>query len=1063
MSSYNNKLYAGLYGGSAGDAEVWEYSAGAWTKVGGDAVNSSWADSTFERTDGLNVYNGSLYVGLGSTAGDAEVWSYNGSAWAKIGGDAVNSSWADSTFEQVRGITTYNGKLMAALGSSAGDGEIWEYNGSTWSQFAGDATGSSWSTDYEDVLAMTSHNGKFYAGLGVSTGDAEVWEFDGNTWTNFARNSSGLSIGDYLFMGADNRIGINKNNPEATLDVVGDVQINNGLLTVKQGGVGIGDVAPTEKLTLADGANILQNAGYFTGAYGGFGKFENQVSRSEEFDHSDWTTSDTDVTVTADQAVAPDGSTTADKIADNATGGTTLTSSTITASNSETWTFSVWLKNNDATGTYKITLTDNQSTTSSTTITAIDNTSWKRYSVSLTTAAASVTSITATIDVNQGDSTRSIYAWGAQVEKASTPSVYAKTTSGTLTSAGNRGQIVNTNLTAAAGFLYGSRNITSIDGASVASSSQIGQFIRVNDNATGTNNHTVRGLEVQAYSGTQTSGINTGIATFGKTFGLHAETTSEANGQLVPAAVYADLNNGAAPTSGNAIRAYSDNATSADLLYIYQETTAYTGNALLMDIGNGGGSFNSGTFINLKSAGTRKMHVDFDGSTFVSLTGSTATDRLCWDGSGGTDEEIVDCTGTPGDLAENFGTNDPTIVAADVVVSTGEAFALTKDGAKTSKAFIKKSSTPYQANILGVVSTQPNEVYADDLFNNSENPRPVALVGRVPVKVTSENGLVQTGDYLTSSSVAGHAMKATRPGMVLGQALSSDNGSGVVIVFVSPFFHDPTILVDATGNVQLQRNTATTTLTASTETGAAQVIDQQGSGDILQLQSAGENKFFVQNSGQVNIHTGMFGSTDKLFVLTASDDTEIFNIDARGVATIKGLLVVKDDSYAGSIATLEDGTAEITFTYDLGTGKPVIQLTPEGETPVFAQVVEWKTDDQDRYTGFVMKTFGFDSQPVSAVVHYLVTGKQEGYVTYGEIEVQNPVSQPLVVPASDPVTDGGDPIVDEGSNSAPEEEPPTVIQDTSEDPVVNNDPEPEPTPDSGEQVSDSGSEETATP
>ena len=40
--------------------------------------------------DGTN-----LYAGLGLTAGDSEVWKWNGTSWSKIGGDGVGSpaSW----------------------------------------------------------------------------------------------------------------------------------------------------------------------------------------------------------------------------------------------------------------------------------------------------------------------------------------------------------------------------------------------------------------------------------------------------------------------------------------------------------------------------------------------------------------------------------------------------------------------------------------------------------------------------------------------------------------------------------------------------------------------------------------------------------------------------------------------------------------------------------------------------------------------------------------------------------------------------------------------------------
>ena len=63
--------------------------------------------------------------------------------------------------------------------------------------------------------------------------------------------------------------------------------------------------------------------------------------------------------------------------------------------------------------------------------------------------------------------------------------------------------------------------------------------------------------------------------------------------------------------------------------------------------------------------------------------------------------------------------------------------------------------------------------------------------------------------------------------------------------------------------------------------------------------------------------------------------------------------------------------------YHLGKGKPVVQLTPEGDIPTIAQVTSWKQDSAGNYNGFFIKTFGLSGQSVSANVHYAVFGKQE--------------------------------------------------------------------------------------
>ena len=48
----------------------------------------------------------------------------------------------------------------------------------------------------------------------------------------------------------------------------------------------------------------------------------------------------------------------------------------------------------------------------------------------------------------------------------------------------------------------------------------------------------------------------------------------------------------------------------------------------------------------------------------------------------------------------------------------------------------------------------------------------VGLSGRVPVKVSTKNGDIRPGDYITTSDIPGVGMRATRAGHVIGKALT---------------------------------------------------------------------------------------------------------------------------------------------------------------------------------------------------------------------------------------------------------------------------------------------------
>lgn len=91
---------------------------------------------------------------------------------------------------------------------------------------------------------------------------------------------------------------------------------------------------------------------------------------------------------------------------------------------------------------------------------------------------------------------------------------------------------------------------------------------------------------------------------------------------------------------------------------------------------------------------------------------------------------------------------------------------------------VRKATNGYEA--VGVVSTNPgiilgsaSAVSCQPSAVSCSSGVPVAFMGRVPVKVTTENGEIKVGDYLTvSRTMPGYAMKLTGEGRALGRALS---------------------------------------------------------------------------------------------------------------------------------------------------------------------------------------------------------------------------------------------------------------------------------------------------
>jgi hypothetical protein len=135
----------------------------------------------------------------------------------------------------------------------------------------------------------------------------------------------------------------------------------------------------------------------------------------------------------------------------------------------------------------------------------------------------------------------------------------------------------------------------------------------------------------------------------------------------------------------------------------------------------------------------------------------------------------VSSTNSGSDLAEMYLSNEK-LEPGDVVAISSPVNML-----ELANSSLSNTKT------LGIIATDPGIILGlkpgDD---HGGNEYPVSLAGRIPTKVSTENGPINPGDFITLSSVPGVAMKATNSGNVLGQALESYSGSGIgkISVFV---------------------------------------------------------------------------------------------------------------------------------------------------------------------------------------------------------------------------------------------------------------------------------------
>ena len=149
-------------------------------------------------------------------------------------------------------------------------------------------------------------------------------------------------------------------------------------------------------------------------------------------------------------------------------------------------------------------------------------------------------------------------------------------------------------------------------------------------------------------------------------------------------------------------------------------------------------------------------------------------------GEGRITTEVLEITGGA-DLVEGFATSDGPAEPGSVLVIDAE-----------HAGHLLVSAAPYDSRVAGVVSGAGGVKAGLRLGQAGalDGDTPVALTGRVYVRCSTENGAIRPGDLLTTSSLAGHAMKATDParafGATIGKAMSTlDEGTGLVLVLVA--------------------------------------------------------------------------------------------------------------------------------------------------------------------------------------------------------------------------------------------------------------------------------------
>ncbi len=314
------------------------------------------------------------------------------------------------------------------------------------------------------------------------------------------------------------------------------------------------------------------------------------------------------------------------------------------------------------------------------------------------------------------------------------------------------------------------------------------------------------------------------------------------------------------------------------------------------------------------------------------------------------------------DLAEDYPTRDDSLKAGDIVSID-----------PSEQTFVKKSTGQSSDYIVGVYSTRPAlRLSQQDSTINGARAVPIALAGRVPVKVSAENGSILPGDPITiSPTQPGVGVKATKNGRIIGMSMGSFSGGGIgeVTIFLNPSYYDlpagdviqsagaDFATLNVSGETHLSNLTVRgdlnvfgmTTLTSLKVNGDTEVVQLTVNGKIITKGEAPKPEVIIPDN---YIVTPANPAIDTI--------TELSGTDVAGKLSLKTKLT-----------TLPETKVRIKFNKPY-TNTPVVNITPVGkEAAKVVAYVESATNDEVIIT-FVSplannQTYEFNYQIIQAV------------------------------------------------------------------------------------------------
>jgi len=285
------------------------------------------------------------------------------------------------------------------------------------------------------------------------------------------------------------------------------------------------------------------------------------------------------------------------------------------------------------------------------------------------------------------------------------------------------------------------------------------------------------------------------------------------------------------------------------------------------------------------------------GTTTLDIAGGVTSYALCHSSQSGTDnQKIVDCASAPtADFAEMY--------PVELGTEFGDVMTIGSKIVKTTKnehiRELVKANKPYDGRAIGIVSDNYDDfISVGHNIAKEHNPMPIALKGRVPVKISDNSDAIEAGDYITTSADRGKAMKSKGDGVVIGRALESwERGSikNQIMVFVGIDY-----VVQEKNPFQLFAEGINSAISAQIETLTASKI-------VSPVVQTSEIKAESGRDLTINLDSDSSPSTSSSnlskLVIKGIKRGVVASIDAQGNLDAKGTIKAENGIFNSSITT----------------------------------------------------------------------------------------------------------------------------------------------------------------